>query len=129
MGRMRLTYLAITAAIFLVEVAIALRLIGGPAVRGSIGDALVIALIYFFLRGVFLCSPVRACALAIAAGFVAEALQYIHIVELLGFAKGSIIYTLIGNTFSVMDLLMYVIGGVLAISVDRHLLLPRWRVA
>lgn len=127
MIRMRLVYLAITVAIFLVEVAIALRLIGGAVVRGSVGDVLVIALIYFFLRAASLCSPVRACALAIAAGFVAEALQYIHIVERLGFAKGGILYTLIGNTFSVMDLLMYVIGGVLAISVDRFLALARWR--
>lgn len=83
--RTRLVYLAITFAVFLIEVAIALRLIGGPFLRGSVGDILVIVLIYFFLRAATLCSPVRACALAIAAGFVAEALQYIHIVELLGF--------------------------------------------
>lgn len=36
-------------------------------------------------------------------------------------------YTLIGNTASAMDLLMYVVGGMLAIGVDRGLLLPRWR--
>lgn len=109
--------------IFAIEVAIATGAIGGGVVRGSVGDILVIALIYCGLR-VFSLRPARAAALATAAGFVAEALQYLHVVDLLGLQEGSVPYILLGNTFSVSDLVMYLIGGALALAIDQLVLLP-----
>jgi hypothetical protein len=58
-------------------------------------------------------------------GLVAESLQYIHLVDLLGLEKNSTLYIVIGNTFDFLDLLMYLIGGVLAASLDAWLMADR----
>lgn len=120
---LRVVYGVAAALIFAIEVAIAAGAIGGGFVRGSVGDILVIVLIYCGLR-VFSLAPARAAALATAAGFVAEALQYVHMADLLGLQEGSVPYILLGNTFSASDLVMYLIGGALALIMDRLVLLP-----
>jgi hypothetical protein len=111
-------YLALVVVIFAVEVAIAKGLIPGAFVRHSLGDVLVIVLIHFLARGVTRLSLGAALALSLGIGLVTELLQYIHVAELLGLQKGSLLYVVIGNTFSAMDLLMYLVGGVLAAGVD-----------
>ena len=112
-------YAVIAAAIFMVEVAIALRWIGGDFVRGSLGDVLAVMLIYAVLRATTKASMLTAALVALATGFVVETLQYIHLAERLGFIRGSVMYVLIGNTFSSMDLLMYTLGAVFAYALDR----------
>jgi Protein of unknown function (DUF2809) len=114
----------IAAAIFLmIEIAIALG-IGGAFIRGSVGDILVIVLIYCLLRTSPIFPPITAAITAVATGFLVEALQYINITERLGIQAGSILYIIIGNTFSPHDLLMYLVGGVLALTIDRYILIP-----
>jgi hypothetical protein len=124
---LRIIYSLSVVLIFIIEVAIAIGIIGGIVVRESVGDILVIMLIYAFLRAAFSRDPRYTAGVAIAIGFVAEALQYIHLAELLGLQQGSILYIVIGNTFSVSDLVMYVIGGLLAYVIDRYLLIPAFR--
>ncbi|MFC7421212.1 DUF2809 domain-containing protein [Iodobacter arcticus] len=111
-------YYIIALIIFLIEITIARGLFGYGFIRGSVGDILVIALIYALFRA---CNtpPLRSALFSIAAGFVVEGLQYIHLVDLLGLQKGSVLYIVIGNTFSPHDLLMYIIGGVLAWGLDQ----------
>jgi hypothetical protein len=55
----------------------------------------------------------------------AELLQYLHLADLLGLKKGSLLYIVLGNTFSSSDLLMYSIGGVLAAWLDVRVLQRR----
>jgi hypothetical protein len=118
----RPNYLLVAAALFVVEVAIARGYIPGAFVRNSIGDVLVIPLLYCFLRGVTKSSPSVALAVGLAAGLTAEVLQYLHLADLLGLKKGSLPYIVLGNTFSWSDLLMYSIGGVLAAWLDVRVL-------
>lgn len=118
----RPSYLLVAAALFVVEVAIARGYIPGAFVRNSIGDMLVIPLLYCFLRGVTKASPSVALAVGLAAGLAAEVLQYLHLADLLGLKKGSVPYIVLGNTFSWSDLLMYSIGGVLAAWLDARVL-------
>jgi len=123
---------AIAAAIlFAIEVAIALRLIGGPGtpgaawIRGSVGDVLAVMFVYCVLRaldgfaGRWRLSPGTAALLAIGIGVAIELAQLARIAELLGLKRGSVLYVLIGNTFSLMDIVMYVFGGALAWVFDR----------
>ncbi len=122
----RVTYLVIVGAIFLLEIVIA-RGVGGAFVRGSVGDVLVIVLLYFLIRAISKLSPLQAASLAIALGFLAEALQYIHLADLLSLRKGSILYIAVGNTYSPADLVMYVVGGVMAFIVDRYVFIAAKR--
>jgi hypothetical protein len=117
----RSLYFTIGLIIFLIEITIARGLFGYGFIRGSLGDVLVIALIYALFRAGNI-PPLRSALFSIAAGFVVEGLQYIHLVDLLGLQKGSVLYIVIGNTFSPHDLLMYIIGGILALGLDQAIL-------
>jgi hypothetical protein len=111
-------YLIVATTLFVVEIAIARRYIPSEFVRNSIGDMLVIPLLYFFLRGVSKLTPLAALVASLAIGLTAEVLQYLHLADLLGLKKGGLLYIVLGNTFSWSDLLMYSIGGVLAAWID-----------
>ena len=119
---LRRVYAIISVILFAIEVAIARGMIGGDFVRASIGDLLVIALIYFFLRGVFFTPAFATAAFSVLFGFVVEGLQFFHIADLLGLQKGEVLYIVIGNTFQLGDFVMYVIGGSLAYWLDVLLL-------
>jgi hypothetical protein len=114
----RFPLLTICAILFVIEVAIARHWIGNAFVRGYIGDVLVIGLIHFFVRGVFLTSPRLTAAGSVLFGFFVEGLQAFYFAEFLGLQPDSLLHVAIGNSFSVPDLLMYMIGGLLAYSVD-----------
>lgn len=122
-------YLLAVAALLVVEVAIARGVLPGAFVRNSVGDVLVIALLYCLLRGVTRSSPPVALAISLAAGLSAELLQYLHLADLLGLKKDSMLYIVLGNTFSWADLLMYTVGGVLAAWLDVRVLQKRRRAA
>src|SRR5262245_45430298 len=124
----RRNHLLIAALLFVVEVAIARGFVPGTFVRNSVGDILVISLLYFFLRGVTRSTPSVALAVSLAAGLTAELLQYLHLADLLGLKEGSLPYIMLGNTFSSSDLLMYGIGGALAAWFDARAL-PKSRSA
>jgi hypothetical protein len=111
-------YLGIAAVLFVVEVAIARGAIPGAFVRNSLGDVLVIPLLYCLLRGLTRASPSVALAICLAMGLVAEVLQYLRLAELLGLQHGGASEIVLGTTFSYADLLMYCIGGVLGVWVD-----------
>lgn len=116
----RFGYMTVAAVIFVAEIAIAVGAIGGTFMRGSVGDLLVIVLIYFLLRAISGLPPLKAVGFAIGTGFWVEALQYIHVAELLNLREGSALYIVVGNTFSPADLAMYVGGGLLALAVDQY---------
>jgi hypothetical protein len=125
---MRSIYFIISAVIFVIEIAIGVGIIGGSFVRGSLGDILAIALVYCLLRAAPRFSPIVAAISAVVTGFLIEALQYIKMAELLGLKAGSILYIMIGNTFTLSDLLIYTLGGFLSLSVDRYILIPSFKL-
>ncbi|MBB5018562.1 hypothetical protein HNQ59_001851 [Chitinivorax tropicus] len=121
----RAIYLLLALLVFLIEFAIAKGWIGGMFIRGSVGDILVIILIHCVFRGISQVSVSGAAITACALGFLVEGLQAIHLAELLGWPKGSVAYIVLGNTFSISDLAMYVIGAILAYTLDQTLL-QKW---
>lgn len=114
-------HLLLAIAIFLAEVLIATQLSHVAWIRAYLGDVLVVVLLYAAIRAmlrlndhaVLLGVFVLACAMEVA--------QYVHLAERLGYARGDVMYTLIGNTFSWADIGCYaagcvVVAGVLALS-------------
>jgi hypothetical protein len=122
----RPSYLAVAAILFVVEVAIARGYIPGAFVRNSVGDLLVIPLLYFCIRGVTRSTASVALVIGVVAGFTAEFLQYLHLADRLGLKAGSLPYIVLGNTFSWSDLLMYCAGGALAAWFDVRILQKRY---
>jgi hypothetical protein len=120
---MRRSHLAIAAVTLLAEVGIARNFAAGTFVRSSLGDVLAVFLLYFAVRGVSArARPRLALALSVGTGVAIELLQGVHFADRLGLRRGSLLSIALGNTFSVSDLLMYVIGGLVAVAVDVGLL-------
>ena len=105
----RTAYLLATVLIFLLELFIAL-FVRDNFIRPYVGDMLVVVLVYTCVR-VLLTEKPRLLPLYVflfAAGV--EALQGIHIVELLGLQDNRFFSVLIGTTFDWKDIVCYGVG-------------------
>lgn len=114
----RLIYALLALAIFLIEVLIATRLVDLDFIRGSIGDFLVVMLIYFFMQA---CRQWPAKTLAIGVfifSCLVEFSQYFHLADLLGLRRGGVWHIVLGNVFSWQDIAMYLLGTLAAYGVD-----------
>ncbi|WP_336732672.1 ribosomal maturation YjgA family protein [Chryseobacterium sp. VD8] len=108
------TYFLVTIFIFLTEVLIATKLKDIFFVRAYLGDVIVVMLIYTFIKTFFRIEDNKKLILGILIfSFLIEVAQYFNIAEKLGFRKGSLMYIVIGNSFSWIDILCYVAGCLL----------------
>lgn len=107
----RLAYAAATLVLLAIEVCIAL-FVHDDFVRPYVGDMLVVVVIYTFIR-IWTPQGVRLLPLYVFLFAVAvEALQYIHIVDLLGLTDNRFMSTLIGTGFDWKDIGCYFIGSI-----------------
>ena len=105
----RLAYLFAALLLLGIEVLIAL-FVHDKIVRPYIGDVLVVIVIYTFVRVVV---PEKVSVLPLFIFLFAigvEALQAIHIVELLGLSENRFFRILIGSTFDLKDIVCYAAG-------------------
>ena len=105
----RTAYLLAALLVFLLELFIAL-FVRDAFIRPYVGDMLVVVLVYTCVR-VLLPEKPRLLPLYVflfAAGV--EALQGIHIVELLGLQDNRFFSVLIGTTFDWKDIVCYGVG-------------------
>lgn len=109
MKKLRLTYTAAFLILLFTEVLIGL-FVHDRFVRPYIGDVLVTILLCCFCRAVM---PKNLAALPIYVFIFAalvETAQYFEIVKLLGLEGNQFFSTLMGTTFSVIDLICYAVG-------------------
>jgi hypothetical protein len=112
-------YFGFVILLFFIEVLIALY-INDRFVRPYLGDVLVVILIYCFLKS-FLKLPVLTVAIAVLGfSFTIEFLQFLNIVEKLGLEKSKIARTVIGTSFSWIDLLSYIVGIAIVLIIEKH---------
>ena len=118
--RFHLGYLLIAISLFVIEILIAKYVTGW--VRSYLGDVLVIMLIYSAIVAIIDLDKKVVVLLTLTLAFTIEFSQYFKLAELLGFAKGSVAYIVLGNTFSVEDLVCYVVGGVIILVIEQMFL-------
>lgn len=109
MKNRRLFYLLCTITLFIIELLIALY-INDKFIRPYMGDVLVTMLVYSFIR-IIIPNRVRWLPLYVfifACGV--EFLQYLNVVERLGLSGNAVARTIIGTSFSWMDIVCYGIG-------------------
>lgn len=109
MKKRRLCYAVAFVILLLVEIFIAL-FVRDKFIRPYFGDVLVTVLLCCLFRVFF---PKGVAALPIYVfGFatLVEIAQYFQIVELLGFENNALISTLVGTSFSFIDLVCYGVG-------------------
>ncbi len=109
-----LKYFVSTILIFLIEVLIATKLKDIFFVRAYLGDVIVVILIYNFIKSFFEIKNNQKLILGVFIfSCLVEFAQYFNIAEKLGFQPGSLMYIVIGNSFSWIDILCYAAGCLL----------------
>ncbi|PXW14319.1 uncharacterized protein DUF2809 [Chryseobacterium sp. CBTAP 102] len=105
-----LKYLIFSLFIFLVEVLIATKLSNIFFVRAYLGDVIVVMLLYTFVKSFVKMNDQKLILGILIFSLMVEFAQYFNIAEKLGFRPGSLIYIVIGNSFSWIDNLCYAVG-------------------
>ena len=108
--RKRLVYLSLSIILFLIELFIAL-FVHDRFIRPYFGDVLVVILVYTAVRVVFPEKPKLLPIYVFIFAVLVEVLQYLDFAELLG--GGVILSTIIGTSFSWLDILCYFVGVIL----------------
>lgn len=111
------TYFRLTSLIFTIEILIALY-VHDTIIRPYIGDVLVVILIYCFIKSFLDIKVIPTAVFVLLFSFTIEFLQYLNIVEKLGLQNSKIARTVIGTSFSWMDILTYIVGISIVISVE-----------
>ena len=114
-------HMLLAIALFLLEVVIATHLSQVTWIRAYLGDVLVVVLLYAAIRSVVRVDDHALLLGVFGLACAMEVAQYFVLAERLGYVRGDVMYTLIGNTFSWADIACYAIGcaavaGVLALS-------------
>ena len=121
MKKQRITYAICFLVLFLTEVYIAL-FVHDDFIRPYIGDVFVTALICCFCR-VFFPKGVKLLPLFVLIfSFLVEATQYINLVSLLGLENNVFFCTILGTSFSHIDLVCYAAGCLLFWAVENAII-------
>ena len=108
--KFNLKYLLLTILIFIVEVLIATVLKDNFFIRAYLGDVIVMMLLYTFVKSFFTVNETKLILGIFAFSCLVEFAQFFNIAEKLGFQPGSLMYIVIGNSFSWIDILCYAVG-------------------
>lgn len=116
--RRRAVYLSFAILIFAVEVLIATRLRNAPFVRGSLGDVLVVILIYCAALSLREFRRIRLAVGVFLFACAIEGSQYFHLARALGLRPGGVLWIALGATFQWGDILCYLVGCATVLSLD-----------
>ena len=112
-------YFLLTLILFFIEVIIALY-VRDSFIRPYGGDYLVVILIYSGIKSIS-DKPANATALGVLLfSYLVETLQYFRFIYLLGWEKSTIAKILIGSSFAWLDLVMYTLGILTVILIEKN---------
>lgn len=112
------TYFRLASFIFTTEVLIALY-VHDNIVRPYIGDVLVVILIYCFIKAFLDVKVFSAAVFTLLFAFGVEMLQYLNIVEKFKLQDSKIARTVIGTSFSWMDIFTYIVGITIVLTAEK----------
>lgn len=112
-------YFAFTVALFVTEILIAL-FVHDRFIRPYLGDVLVVILLYCFVKSFFNLRVKTAAFSVLAFAFTIEFFQFLNIVEKLNLEESKLARTVIGTSFSWLDLLTYIIGIAIVFAAEKY---------
>ena len=118
MKKSKIIYAALFLAVFVIEVLIAL-FVHDSFIRPFGGDILVTILLCLFFRAFF---PVKTKLLPVYVFLFAVAVeicQYFDVVKLLGFENNVLISTLVGRSYSFIDIICYGAGCIIFFVIEQ----------
>ncbi len=119
---MKLTFkfknLIIAVIIFVIEFLIATTFKDIVFVRSYLGDVLVVMLMYYFVKAFVEVDNTKLIIALLIFSCVIEFLQYFHFAEVIGFKDNKIAMIVLGNSFSWIDILCYLAGGLILYLIE-----------
>lgn len=119
--KQRLIYFSLAGFCFTACVIIVKLFNGNAFIRGSIGDIIVISLIYFLAKTLYEFNPSKLSVFTLLLAFITEFLQYIEIVPLLGLEHNTVTRLILGSVFDPYDLIAYTVGAICVYFIDTRL--------
>ena len=119
--RLKYKYFIATIFLFIVEVLFATKLSYIDWLRAYFGDVLVVILIYTFIQSFFDFDKTKTIIGVFLFACAIEFAQHFHFAELLGFKDNKIAMIVLGNSFSWIDILCYVIGSFCIFTFNKFL--------
>lgn len=110
-------YVLLFSALLIVEILIAL-FVESKIIRGSVGDVLVVILIYCFIQTFFAWDKKKTIIGVGVFAILVEILQAFNLVEKLGLQNNKFASTIIGTTFDMNDVWAYVAGCALVYMLE-----------
>ncbi|WP_407406113.1 DUF2809 domain-containing protein [Chryseobacterium sp.] len=108
-----LQYLLRTLLFFIIEVLIATIWKDIFFVRAYLGDVIVVVFLYTLVKSFVIVDNKKLIIGLFVFSCTIEFAQYFHIATKLGFQPGSLMYIVIGNSFSWIDILCYGVGCII----------------
>lgn len=102
-------YFLFFLTVLIVETFIAL-FIKSQTIRGTVGDLLVVVLIYYFIQAFFAADKAKTIIVVGVLAVLVEFTQAFHLAEKLGVGDNPFFTAILGTTFDVNDLWAYVAG-------------------
>ena len=111
-------YFRLAILLFVTEVLMALFL-HDDFIRPYFGDVLVVILIYCTIKSFIKASVLSVAIFTLLFYFTIETMQYFKIVKLLGMQHSKFANTVIGNSFSWIDILAYAVGIIIVFFIEQ----------
>ncbi len=119
----RLVYILVTAILFILCCIIVMFFGKYVFIRGFLGDVIVIALIFSFIKSLILkLDSLKLCIGVLIFAYTIEVMQYFNLVDLLGLDNYKIARIVIGSSFDYWDLLAYTCGFACTVLIERKIL-------
>lgn len=110
-------YGIVATLILCVEIFIALK-VHDSFIRPFVGDCLVVILIYTFIKTFTNITVVNALGIVLGIAILIEFTQLVHLTTILGLKSNNFLTIILGNTFSFLDIGMYLLGGALVLGFE-----------
>jgi len=111
-------YASLTLLLFTVELVIAL-FVHDQLIRPYVGDGLVVMLLYCFIKSFFTIAPLKTAVGVLVFAYCIEFAQFFHLSSLLGLEHNNWAKVIIGNTFGIEDLIVYALGLLLTLLIEK----------
>lgn len=112
-------YFLLTIVLLVIEFLIGIY-VHDSFIRPFFGDYLVVILIYTFILSFFEFNETKTALGVLLFSFVIEFLQYFKLVSILGLQHNKIACIVIGTSFSVYDLLSYLLGIMTVLVIEKY---------
>lgn len=116
--RFNLKSFIIFLGLFITEVLIA-KYVTQPFIRYWFGDFLIVILIYYFLKSFIDTKPINLAIATLLFSYIIEFIQLTSLLDVLGLRHNRIANLILGNTFSVSDLVAYTLGVITIYFIDK----------